>query len=162
MTQQFHRIDDNRTWIHFLLLSFVPRSTDVGLLALRLLGGFSLFLKHGWEKPTKFAMMAAHFPDPIHIGPVPSLMFALVSDAICSVLVILGLAAYRWAAVIVVINIGVAWSLVHHFIFFARPQGDHGEVCFLYISAFLVLFFAGAGRYSLDQVIVNGTRTGLQ
>ena len=161
MTQQFQRIHDNRVWVHFLLLKFVPHSTDVGLLTLRLLVGLSLFLKHGWEKPTTFAMMAAHFPDPIHIGAVPSLVFALVSDAICSVLVMLGLAT-RWAALIVVINVGVAWSLVHHFIFFARPQGDHGELCFLYISVFLALFLAGAGRYSLDQVIVNGTRTGLQ
>ncbi len=101
-------------------------------------------------------MMAAHFPDPIHIGAVPSLVFALVSDAICSVLVMLGLAT-RWAALIVVINIGVAWSLVHHFIFFARPQGDHGELCFLYISVFLALFVAGAGRYSLDALIAKGT-----
>lgn len=157
MTQQFHRIHDNRPWIDFLLLRFVPPSTDVGLLTLRVLVGLSLFLKHGWEKPTTFAMMAAHFPDPIHIGPVPSLMFALVSDAICSVLVMLGLVT-RWAALIVVINVGVAWSLVHHFIFFARPQGDHGEVCFLYISVFLALFIAGAGRYSLDALIAKGAQ----
>ncbi len=155
MTQQFHRIHDNRPWIDFLLLRFVPPSSDVGLLTLRVLVGLSLFLKHGWEKPTTFAMMAAHFPDPIHIGAVPSLVFALISDAICSVLVILGLAT-RWAALIVVINIGVAWSLVHHFIFFARPQGDHGELCLLYISVFLALFVAGAGRYSLDALIAKG------
>jgi putative oxidoreductase len=160
MSQQFHRIHDNRAWINFLLLRFVPHNTDVGLLTLRLLVGMSLFLKHGWEKPTTFAMMAAHFPDPIHIGAVPSLVFALVSDAICSVLVMLGLAT-RWAALIVVINVGAAWSLVHHFIFFARPQGDHGELCFLYISAFLALFFAGAGRYSLDELITKGAQARL-
>jgi len=154
MTQQFHRIHDNRAWIQFLLLGFVQRSTDFGLLTLRLLVGVSLFLKHGWEKPMTFAMMATHFPDPIHIGAMPSLVFVLVSDAICSVLVMLGLAT-RWAALIVVINVGVAWSLVHHFIFFARPQGDHGELCFLYIGVFLALFFAGAGRYSLDELIVQ-------
>lgn len=160
MTQQSRPIHDNRPWIHFLLLSFLPCSTDFGLLTLRLLVGLSLFLKHGWEKPTNFAMMAARFPDPIHIGPVPSLMFALVSDAICSVLVILGLAT-RWAALIVVINVGVAWSLVHHFIFFARPQGDHGEVCLLYISVLLALFVAGAGRYSLDELIARGAQSRL-
>jgi putative oxidoreductase len=155
MTQQYLQLDhDNRPWINFLVLRFVPSSTDFGLLMLRLMVGLSLFLKHGWEKPTTFAMMAAHFPDPIHIGAVPSLVFALISDAICSVLVMLGLAT-RWAALIVVINIGVAWSLFHHFIFFARPQGDHGELCLLYISVFLALLVTGAGRYSLDELIAR-------
>jgi putative oxidoreductase len=155
MTQQYLQLDhDNRPWINFLVLRFVPSSADFGLLMLRLMVGLSLFLKHGWEKPTTFAMMAAHFPDPIHIGAVPSLVFALISDAICSVLVMLGLAT-RWAALIVVINIGVAWSLFHHFIFFERPQGDHGELCLLYISVFLALLVTGAGRYSLDELIAR-------
>ena len=82
-------------------------------------------------------------------------MFALVSDAICSVLVMLGLAT-RWAALIVVINVMTAWSFVHHFIYFSRPAGEHGELCFLYISAFLALFFTGAGRFSLDAIIERG------
>ena len=137
-----------------LSLRFVPRSTDAGLLVLRLLVGASLFLKHGWEKLTNFTAMAARFGDPIHIGPMPSFLFALLSDAICSVLVMLGLGT-RWAAMIVVINVSVAWSMVHQFIFFQRPAGDHGEVCVLYISVFLALFISGAGRYSLDAVIAG-------
>ena len=128
---------------------------DIGLLAVRLLVGGSLFIKHRWEKLTTFSMMSAHFPDPIHIGPVPSLAIALVADGICSVLVMLGLAT-RWAALFVAINIGVAWTLVHHFAFFAKPQGDHGELCLLYISVFLALFLAGAGRYSIDELIAKG------
>ena len=54
-----------------------------------------------------------------------------------------------------VINIGVAWSLFHHFIFLERPQGDHGELCLLYISVFLALLVTGAGRYSLDELIAR-------
>ncbi len=125
---------------------------DVGLLILRVLASLSLFLKHGWEKPTHFAAMAAHFPDPIHIGPAASLAFALVADAVCSILVAVGLAT-RWAALIVCVNILVAWSLVHHFAFFGKAEGDHGEVCFLYICIFAGLLFSGAGRYSVDRLI---------
>jgi putative oxidoreductase len=62
---------------------------DLGLLCLHASSCLSLFLKHGWEKPTTFAQMAQHFPDPIHIGPVPILIFALISDAVCSILVLL-------------------------------------------------------------------------
>jgi len=115
-------------------------------------------MKHGWEKLSNFSGMAQHFQDPIHIGPVPSLAFALFSDAICSLLLVVGLGT-RWASLFLVINIGVAWSLVHHFAFFAKPEGDHGEVCFLYIAVFLALFFTGAGRYSADDAIRKGIET---
>ncbi len=128
---------------------FVPHSADLGLLALRIWVGASLFLKHGFEKPTNFSQMAAHFPDPLHIGPVPSLIFALCSDAVCSILVMLGLAT-RWAAALIFVNIFVAWSLVHHFQFFGHGA-DHGEVVVLYLGAYLALAIAGPGRYSVDH-----------
>jgi putative oxidoreductase len=132
-------------------LRMVPSKTDFGLLALRVCFGLSLFLKHGWEKPTTFSRMAGHFPNPVHIGPVPSLLFALVSDAICSVLVILGLGT-RWAAALIFVNIFVAWSLVHHFQFFGHGA-DHGELMVLYLGGFLTLLIAGPGWFSLDRII---------
>jgi putative oxidoreductase len=95
--------------------------------------------------------MAQHFPDPIHIGPVPSLAIALAGDAICSLLVILGFFT-RPAAFFAACNIAVAWTLVHHFEFLGHGPGpDHGELCVLYIAVFLALTIAGPGRYSLDR-----------
>jgi putative oxidoreductase len=124
---------------------------DFGLLLLRVAVGASLFFKHGWEKVSGFSRLAQHFPDPIHIGPIPSLAIALVGDAICSLLVILGFFT-RPAAFFAACNITVAWALVHHFDFFGKgPQADHGEVCVLYIAVFLALAIAGPGRYSLDR-----------
>ena len=125
-----------------------PADFDRGLLCLRLCFGLSLFLKHGWEKPTHFAQMAQHFPNPLHVGPVPSLLFALISDAICSILVLLGLAT-RWAALWSFANIFIAWSLVHHFQFFGRGA-DHGEAMVLYLGGFLAMAIMGPGRFSLD------------
>lgn len=121
---------------------------DTGLLVLRLVGVMPLFLKHGIEKVFTFSAMAAHFPDPLHIGAVPSLIFAMLSDSICSVLIVAGLAT-RWAALICLINISVAWTLVHHFQFFGRGA-DHGETMVLYIAIMLTLLLTGAGKYSLD------------
>jgi putative oxidoreductase len=121
---------------------------DLGLLLLRLWFGAALFLKHGWEKPVHFAAMAVHFPDPVHIGPVPSLVIATLSDAVCSVLVVLGLAT-RWAALFIFANLFVAWALVHHFQFLAHGA-DHGELTVLYLGAYLALALTGAGRFSLD------------
>lgn len=127
---------------------------DWGLLVLRVWFGLSLFLKHGLEKPMHFAQMSQHFPNPLHIGPVPSLIFALISDAICSILVLLGLGT-RWAALWSFVNIFVAWSFVHHFQFFGRGA-DHGEAIVLYLGGFLALAIMGPGRFSLDCILKIG------
>jgi putative oxidoreductase len=126
-----------------------PAAFDWGLLSLRVWFGLSLFLKHGWEKPTNFAQMSQHFPNPLHIGSVPSLIFAHASDAICSILVLLGLGT-RWAALLITVNISIAWSFVHHFQFFGRGS-DHGEAIVLYLGGFLALAIMGPGRLSLDH-----------
>lgn len=119
--------------------------TDIGLLLLRVAIGASIFIKHGIEKLTNHAHMASHFPDPVHIGRHPSFLVAMVSDGICSVLVLLGLGT-RVAAFIVFMNLAVALYFVHHLAF----RTDHGEMIVAYMAGFLALIFTGAGRYSLD------------
>jgi putative oxidoreductase len=131
-----------------LLLKAIGLRPDCGLLALRLFAALPLFLKHGTEKLFRFHMMAQHFPNPLHVGVVLSLLFATLSDGICPVLLIFGLAT-RWAALIIFINIGVALAFVHHFAVFG-PQGDHGELMLLYLGAMAALFLAGPGKYSID------------
>ncbi|HEY7302494.1 MAG TPA: DoxX family protein [Bryobacteraceae bacterium] len=132
----------------FLTLSFIPRSSDFALLLLRLMVGFSLFWCHGWEKISGFSRMASHFPDPIHIGPVPSLALALLSDGICSILIFFGFAA-RWAALVVAVNTGVAFTLVHHYRFHGP---GNGEMPWMYCAAALTILIAGPGRFSLDRL----------
>jgi putative oxidoreductase len=132
-------------------MSPVPTNEDIGLLALRLAGVLPLLLKHGLEKVFTFSAMAGHFPDPLHVGAVPSLIFAMLSDSICSVLMLAGLAT-RWAALVSLVNIFVAWAFVHHFQFFGRGA-DHGELIVLYLAIMLTLLLAGAGKYSLDALL---------
>ena len=55
-----------------------------GLLVLRVVLGGTLFWRHGIEKVTHFSQMSSHFPNPIHIGPHASLIYPLISNAICS------------------------------------------------------------------------------
>lgn len=134
-----------------LLAKFVPVNVDLGLVALRILVAAPLLMKHGFEKVFTFSQMAAHFPDPIGIGPVPTLVIAMVSDSICTVLVILGLAS-RWAALFIFLNVAVAWASLHHFSFFGHGA-DHGELIVLYMGAMLTLVLTGPGKYSLDRAI---------
>lgn len=131
-----------------LRMEVLPVNRDAGLLVLRLAGIGSLLLKHGLEKIFTFSAMAAHFPDPLHIGPVPTLIFATLSDAVCSVFMIAGLAT-RWAAVISIVNHFVAFGLVHKFQFLGRVVGP-GELLVLYLAIEITLLLSGAGRYSVD------------
>lgn len=121
-------------------------ASDLGLLVLRLFLGINLFFRHGVEKITRFSQMSSHFPNPLHIGSHPSLIYALISDAICSLLVALGLGT-RVAAFIVFVNISVVFYFVDHHSFF----GGHGELLLLYIGGFLALVCTGGGRFSLDM-----------
>lgn len=134
-----------------VLLKQIPLRPNFGQLLIRLIVFVPLFLKHGTEKLFHFSTMAQHFPDPLHMGAVASLAFATVADGICAPLIIVGLAT-RWAALISFVNLFVAWSLVHHFALFGNGN-DHGELMVLYLGACVMLFFSGAGRFSIDGLI---------
>ena len=129
-----------------LRLDFLPQSYNFALLVLRVLFGGMLFYKHGLEKILTFHRMSQHFPDPLHIGATWSLVLAMISDGICSLLLIIGLAT-RWAALYSACVIGVAFVMVHHM----ALSGPHsGELAYAYAAAALTIFFAGPGRYSID------------
>jgi putative oxidoreductase len=130
----------------FLATSASSGNTTIALLVLRVFAGLSLFLKHGLEKLTGYSTMVQHFPDPIHIGSHASLAFALLSDGICSILVVVGLAT-RPAATIILVNLLTVFFFVHHAAFFSS---GHVELVWLYITAFAAILTAGPGRLSID------------
>ena len=129
-----------------LQFSFIPANIDIALLILRLWMGLGLFAKHGIEKFANFSQMQQHFPDPLHVGATFSLTFALLSDGICSLLIMLGFAT-RLAALVIVINLFVVFLTMHQFSF----AKEHAELVYIYLGGFLTIFIAGAGKYSIDQ-----------
>lgn len=134
----------------FLRLSFLPMNIDFGLLLLRIWLGVSLFYKHGIEKLFSFTKMQAHFPNPLHIGVTPSLIYAMLSDGICSILIIIGLAS-RPAALVIVINLLVVFTFLHGFSF----KEGHAELVYAYLGGFLAILMTGPGKYSLDRRILK-------
>ena len=118
-----------------------------GLLILRVGAGLSLFLKHGVEKLTGYSSMVQHFPNPIHIGAHAGLAYALLSDGICSLLVVAGLFT-RPAAAIILINLLTAFFFVHHAAFFSN---GHVELVWVYMAVFAAILFTGPGRFSFDS-----------
>ncbi len=132
----------------FVRLGFIPRHYDFGLLVLRVTIGLMLCVLHGWSKVVNFSVMAGHFPDPLHIGSTITLLFAILSDLICSLLIVLGLGT-RWAALIVAINTGAAFSLAHKF----ALSGPHsGELPLLFFWWAVTLLITGPGRFSFDGI----------
>jgi putative oxidoreductase len=128
-----------------------PQAFALGLLILRLGAGLDLFLNHGLEKLTGYSTMVHHFPDPLHVGAHFGLAFALLSDGICSVLVLLGLLT-RPASAIILINLFTVFIFVHHATFY---KDSHGELVMLYIAVFAAILFTGPGRFSLDARLVK-------
>jgi putative oxidoreductase len=133
----------------FLHLNFIPRSADAGLLILRLWFGGSLLLLHGWGKLANFSSMSSQFPDFFGIGKGPTLALSLFAELVCAGLVALGLFT-RAAALVAMINMGVAFWLAHGH----RLTGQgNGELPFIYLGAFLTIFVAGGGKFSVDAKI---------
>jgi putative oxidoreductase len=122
------------------------RSTDIGLLLLRVGVGLSLFLKHGVEKLTGYSTMVQHFPDPIHIGAHTGLAYALVTDGICTILIAAGLFT-RSASALLLINLLTAFFFVHHAAFFTD---GHVELVAVYILVFAAILVTGPGALSID------------
>jgi putative oxidoreductase len=120
---------------------------DIGLLILRLgVGGFIL-VAHGWGKLVGFGDLAARFPDPIGLGPTSSLALAVFAEALCGLLLVLGLGT-RFAAVPLLVTMLVAAFVVH-----ADDPWAKKELALLYAVPFLTLVFTGGGRFALERVI---------
>jgi len=134
-----------RTWTTLLL---APRSselaTDFALLVFRLLAGFALFRVHGLGKLLHFQHEAANIPDPFSLGGQFNAAFAVFSDVVCALLVMLGLLA-RPAALGVLSTTLVGLLLVH-----LHDSWDLKDAPLTYATMFLLVLLAGPGRFSLD------------
>ncbi|MBW8244891.1 DoxX family protein [Muricauda oceani] len=123
-----------------------PVNTDLGLLIIRLTACSSLFVRHGIEKLFHFDDMLEIFPDPLFIGKLPSLIFALFTDGILSLFVLLGLFT-RKSVVLIALNLTIAFFVFHN------ANLDGGEIAFVYLGVMILLFLCGPGKYSLDYML---------
>jgi putative oxidoreductase len=130
----------------FLTLSFLPTSRDLGLLLLRLGFGAYLIMGHGLPKLLEFADRKNNFLDPLDVSSPLSLGFTVGAEVFAAAFVILGLFT-RLAAVAVIFTMGVIFFAIHDGIFVGE---GNGELAMVYLVAYLTIFVAGAGKYSID------------
>jgi putative oxidoreductase len=132
-------------------------TADVLLLIGRILLGW-LFLKAGWDK----VMNIAGFTGYLTNLKVPSPGFwawpAAISEVVIGATLILGLAT-RYAALFTIVYVVIAIALAHRYWEYpAAQQGNqfnHFQKNLAIIGGALVLFVAGAGRFSLDSILAK-------
>ena len=119
-------------------------SINFGLLLLRV--GFSVgLMTHGYGKFMKVIQGNFEFGDPIGIGPTFSLIFASIGEFIAPILILIGWKT-RIASLFPIITMLVAFAIAH--------DGDPfstKEKSFVYLIAFLTLYFTGPGKYALGK-----------
>lgn len=120
---------------------------SLSLLFLRLIvGGF--MLTHGIGK---WMMLIGdgpiRFADPIGIGVTTSLALTVFAEVFCSLFLIFGVAV-RLAALPLLITMLVAAFIVH-----GQDGFGKQELPLLYAAILMVIAFARAGKYSIDQWI---------
>ena|SRR5688500_11607742 len=127
----------------------VSGSRDVILLVLRVAIG-AMMLAHGIPKlQMLLSGGSVTFPAVLGMAPVLSLTLAVFAEVVCSLFILFGLGT-RLAAIPLIITMLVAVLIVHVNDPFAQQElGVH------YLLFYVVLLFAGSGKYSADYLIYS-------
>lgn len=130
----------------FLSTQYNATTYNLGLLILRLSAAGVILMNHGYQKLVNYGTMKDKFMDFMGLGTTVSLSLSLFAEFFCALLLILGLFT-RFAALFLVINMGVAFMLAHGGSF------ADGELPFLYLAIFVAILLMGPGRISIDRMI---------
>lgn len=115
---------------------------DLALLLLRV-GFGGLMLTHGIPKLERLSNPDG-FPDPLGVGSTTSLILVLIGEVIAPILIIIGFKT-KLAAIPAAITMAVAAFVIHG----SDPIGTK-EKALLYLFAFIIIFLAGSGKFSID------------
>lgn len=122
-------------------------SVDGAALLLRIVFCGLMVYNHGTMKLTLFSEDPDSFPDTLGLGSATSYYFVVFAEAVCSVLVLLGLFT-RLALIPLLVTMAVATFSVN----WGNPLTDK-ELPLLYFSVYGAIFLLGPGRFSLDTLL---------
>ncbi|MCC8174443.1 MAG: DoxX family protein [Odoribacter sp.] len=132
---------------NFFLWGIPLRRKEQGFLLflLRVFIGI-MILKHGAAKISNFDELSSMFADPFGMGSSFSLILSICAEVGCAVLLILGIFT-RIVSLPLIINMIVAIATTVN-----SPNGV-SESAILFLGLFIVYFFIGGERYSLDHFL---------
>lgn len=116
---------------------------NVALLALRIIVAI-MMLTHGGPKFMRLLDGNLKFGDPIGIGSELSFILVVFSEFFCSIFILIGLGT-RMASLPLLFTVLVILLVAKG----ADPVFDHVNIL-AYIATYILLFFTGSGKYSLD------------
>lgn len=127
-----------------------PQPTDskgfsLLLLCLRLFFGL-MFLLHGLEKVYNYTELCFVFPDPMNIGSEISLLFVIFAEMLCSIGFMAG-ALFRLSMIPMLVVMITAFFHIH------GASIVQGELAFIYLMVFIMMYISGPGQYAVDAKI---------
>ena len=132
-----------------LSVSNTSNTTDVALLVARL-GIAALMLTHGIPKLMMLLSGApVQFPPIMGMSAEISLGVAVFAEVFCSIFLLAGFAT-RLAVLPLIVTMLVAVIFIH-----AADPIAIKEPALHYLLVYIVLLFAGSGKYSLDYLLQN-------
>ena len=130
--------------------SFRGKGVSLLILLMRAFFGI-LFFTHGLDKMMNFNELVQNYPSIIGLGSYMTLMVTIFCEFCCSLFLISGLLV-RIMTIPMIIAMGVAFFDVHD------AMMPEGELALIYFIMFIILFFVGPGRFSVDYIIDNRFR----
>lgn len=126
---------------------FESTKTSLILLASRLVFGLT-FASHGLEKLQHFTETAAHFPAPFGLSGDVAVGLSIFGELFCGLAFVFGFLT-RLTLLPMIFTMIVAFTTVY------GGSVSAGELAFLYLVIFILSWFAGAGKYSIDGFIAR-------
>ena len=122
-------------------------ATDIGLLIARI-GIAAVMLTHGIPKLMMFfSGEPVQFPAVMGMSAEWSLGLTIFSEVLCSVFLLVGFAT-RLAVIPLIITMLVAVLIVH-----LSDPFSMKEPALHYLLVYVMLLFAGSGKYSMDNLL---------
>ena len=118
---------------------------SIFLLAFRVMFGILLMI-HGFQKIYNYTELTASFPDPLSLGNQVSLILVIIAELFCPIAFIFGF-LYRLCLIPMIVTMAVAFFYIH------GMSLVQGELAFMYMLLFIMMYIAGAGKYSVDAQI---------
>lgn len=119
---------------------------NAAMLLLRLAVGV-LMMAHGYDKLLHFSKYQHDFMNFLGMGSTMSLALVVFAEFFCSLFLILGLFTRLSAIPLIIVTCVIVFKVNNSHVF-----GD-GELATVYLASYLVLFFVGPGRVSVDSLI---------
>jgi putative oxidoreductase len=138
---------------NFFRVNQTGKTVDITLLIARI-GIAALMLTHGIPKLSMlFSGAPVQFPPVMGLSAEASLILTVFAEVVCSVLILAGFAT-RLATIPLMITMLVAVLFIH-----AADPFSKQEPALQYLLVYVILFFAGSGRYSIDYLLQAETAT---